>query len=231
MLVVLLLASSCTHGRRGSGSEPDAAGFDAASFDGGTVDAQRRVDAATADARLPDAMRRESGAADASFDAEVDASLDDGTLWLFVTRQTYTGNLGGLVGADALCQQAADEVGLTGTFRAFLSDGSTNARQRLPAGGPWRARTGARVFADVFSWDEFPETDRYGFDASGFSNNVDYWTGTFLGGTKSSATCESWTNMSDARGQFGSPATDDWWVERSTSACSSEKSLLCFERP
>ena len=65
----------------------------------------------------------------------------------FVTSATsVTGNLGGLVGADATCQRLAAAVGEgTRTWRAYLSverDGAngnqaTHARDRIGA-GPWR---------------------------------------------------------------------------------------------
>jgi hypothetical protein len=45
---------------------------------------------------------------------------------VFVTSQAYNGNLGGLAGADAKCQQLANAAGLQGTFKAWLSDQSGN---------------------------------------------------------------------------------------------------------
>ena len=72
----------------------------------------------------------------------------------FVTSQTsVTGNLGGLAGADALCQRLSESVGAGNRFwRAYLSverDASnsnqpTNARDRIGI-GPWHNRTGALV--------------------------------------------------------------------------------------
>ncbi len=72
----------------------------------------------------------------------------------FVTSQTsVTGNLGGLAGADALCQRLADSVGAGNRFwRAYLSverDASNsnqpvNARDRIGI-GPWHNATGALV--------------------------------------------------------------------------------------
>ena len=41
---------------------------------------------------------------------------------VFVSSQTYDGNLGGLAGADAKCQGLADAAGLKGTFKALLLD-------------------------------------------------------------------------------------------------------------
>jgi len=47
----------------------------------------------------------------------------------FITAATFDGNLGGVVGADAICQAAADNATppLSGIFRAWLSDGSSNS--------------------------------------------------------------------------------------------------------
>ncbi len=40
---------------------------------------------------------------------------------VFVTSTRYTGNLGGLSGAHAICQQVAGGAGLSGSYRAWLS--------------------------------------------------------------------------------------------------------------
>lgn len=40
---------------------------------------------------------------------------------VFITEDTYTGNLGGLAGADQKCQTAADSASLDGIFLAWLS--------------------------------------------------------------------------------------------------------------
>jgi hypothetical protein len=72
----------------------------------------------------------------------------------FVTSQTSaTGNLGGLAGADALCQRLSESVGAGNRFwRAYLSverDASnnnqqSNARDRIGI-GPWHNAAGALV--------------------------------------------------------------------------------------
>ena len=67
------------------------------------------------------------------------------TTSFFVTSATsVTGNLGGLVGADATCQRLATAAGHGGTWRAYLSverdpangNQPTNARDRIGT-GPW----------------------------------------------------------------------------------------------
>jgi uncharacterized protein DUF1554 len=76
----------------------------------------------------------------------------------FVTSQTNaTGNLGGIRGADALCQTLASAVGAgSKTWRAYLSlehdpdngNNPTNARSRI-GNGPWVNATGVTVASDV----------------------------------------------------------------------------------
>jgi hypothetical protein len=80
------------------------------------------------------------------------------TLSFFVTSTTNpTGNLGGLRGADALCQSLATAVGAgSKTWRAYLSverdpdngNNPTNARTRIGA-GPWVNAAGVAVAANV----------------------------------------------------------------------------------
>lgn len=69
----------------------------------------------------------------------------------FVTSQGL-GNgadLGGLEGADAYCQQLAETAGAGGkTWRAYLSAGTTNARDRIGS-GPWYNARGEMIAEDV----------------------------------------------------------------------------------
>jgi hypothetical protein len=56
--------------------------------------------------------------------------------FVFVTSRAYTGNLGGLAGADAICQTHAAEAGLPGTYVAWLATSTVTAPSRLaPARG------------------------------------------------------------------------------------------------
>ena len=80
------------------------------------------------------------------------------TLSFFVTSATNaTGNLGGLRGADTLCQSLATAVGAgSKTWRAYLSvehdadngNNPTNARARIGT-GPWVNAAGVTVAANV----------------------------------------------------------------------------------
>ena len=64
---------------------------------------------------------------------------------MFVTSSTVVpGMLGGIEGGDSECQRLADNVGLPGTYMAWLSTGGINARDRVGEGG-WM-RTDGRPF-------------------------------------------------------------------------------------
>ena len=75
----------------------------------------------------------------------------DEPMTFFVTSETHSGNLGGLEGADAICQRLASTAGAGEyTWAAYLSThGSTsepavNARDRI-GNGPWRNAKGVLI--------------------------------------------------------------------------------------
>src|SRR5439155_14460607 len=68
---------------------------------------------------------------------------------VFVSSANFTGDLGGLHGADGICSSAAGTAGLTGRFIAWMSDTTTNAIDRVMNDvGPWVRLDGALVFAN-----------------------------------------------------------------------------------
>jgi len=71
---------------------------------------------------------------DAAPDAPADAITHDGGITgriVFVSSALYPGNLGGLSGADMKCEALATAAGLSGTYKAWLSDSTTSAANRL----------------------------------------------------------------------------------------------------
>ncbi len=82
-------------------------------------------------------------------------SETDAPMTFFVTGETHSGNLGGLAGADAICQRLATDVGAGDhTWRAYLSTHGTpstpavNARDRI-GNGPWHNAKGVMIAASV----------------------------------------------------------------------------------
>lgn len=53
---------------------------------------------------------------------EADPSTNDPFLTVFATSKAFTGSIGGITKADAVCNSLAAAANLPGTFRAWLSD-------------------------------------------------------------------------------------------------------------
>lgn len=117
------------------------------------------------------------------------------------------GNLGGLAGADAYCDQLATAVGRgEGTWRAYLSTSTVNARDRI-GDGPWFNVRGVMIagtVADLHS-DGNNITAETALNEKGASPNYiggaqplqhDIMTGTNENGTANAATCNNWTDGS-----------------------------------
>jgi len=123
-------------------------------------------------------------------------------------------DLGGLDGADAICQNLADSVDQGDpTWRAYLSTqggNAVNARDRIGP-GPWFNANGARIATDVDNLHSvlnrlsvFTALDQRGrrIPGSGYApNRHDILTGSQADGTAYAAgedmTCSNWTSSSD----------------------------------
>lgn len=123
-------------------------------------------------------------------------------------------NLGGIEGADAICQNLAESVDSGDlTWRAYLStqgDGAVNARDRIGS-GPWFNANGNRIAADVAELHSvmnrisaFTAVDERGrtIPGSGYApNRHDILTGSQTNGTAygggNDMTCSNWTSSSD----------------------------------
>jgi len=67
---------------------------------------------------------------------------------LFISDGQWTGNLGGIEGADAKCQQEADNKKIEGKFIAFLGTDTVAAKDRLAANGVFVLTTNSQVMPD-----------------------------------------------------------------------------------
>jgi hypothetical protein len=124
------------------------------------------------------------------------------------------GDLGGLAGADAHCQQLAATVGAGGkTWHALLSVAGTNARDRI-GNGPWQNSKGTVIATSVD--DLFSANNKLGAENSltergnriagfGFTPNWhDALTGSTADGRAAELTCNNWTsNDSSAKTMLG----------------------------
>ena len=167
---------------------------------------------------------------------------------IFVTSQRYPADLrtagsgaDGLEGADNLCQLAAQSVGLTGTFRAWLSSSTEGALGRISGDGPWVGMDGTLLFPNRASLSTVP-MDGISFDERGEQPDPFYeaWTGTGVGGAikpageRDSVTCLDWTSTVDSEqvcGHLGLlQRSDDDWTDYQCGYCSPfSRHLYCLE--
>jgi hypothetical protein len=158
---------------------------------------------------------------DAAVDAPVDAPLEKFSFFVtsLETMRTqsgsqdgFGGNLGGLAGADAICQTAAANVGFGGkTWRAYLSvynNGSPlHAIDRIGT-GPWYDRNQrliandiagllhTRPEGDAATINDLP--DEFGVPGTQLGDTHDIMTATnsigHFDGTSAQYSCQDWTS-------------------------------------
>lgn len=159
---------------------------------------------------------------------------------IFVTSSAHNGNLGGLAGADAICQTRATTAGLSGTFRAWLSDTTTSLASRINqyAGPYYRVDTGEQpgVYMLASDWNDLASglnvfaiaTDENG--ASSGSGTF-AWTGTSTAGSIVTPNCQNWTSSAaQESGRRGwTSAADTQWSSHSESSCDTLHRLYCIE--
>jgi len=151
----------------------------------------------------------------------------------FVTSIAYTGNLGGLSGADQKCQDLAKAASLPdNTYRAWLSTSSVNAIDRLGSARGW-VRVDGKPFADTKADIPYKiyyplRIDELGNDEKDFGSLV--WTGTNPDGTLVSNTCDDWTDSNvGVQGQTGSnEGLSSLFTSSGVSSCSGSSRLYCF---
>jgi hypothetical protein len=128
------------------------------------------------------------------------------------------GNLGGLAGADALCQRLADSAGRgDATWRAYLSQAPGNGMSRVNArdrigSGPWHNAKGELIAANVNDLHEdrnnirgYTALNERGEEVAGRGapvNRHDILTGSdsmgrLFDNDPAVATCNNWTSSGD----------------------------------
>jgi hypothetical protein len=68
---------------------------------------------------------------------------------VFVTSTRHSPKFGGLAGADAICAARATAGGLAGTYKAWLSTSTVNAKDRLVPASGWARPDGKPVLNQI----------------------------------------------------------------------------------
>jgi hypothetical protein len=150
--------------------------------------------------------------------------------YAFVTSQTFAPDFGGLAGGDALCQAAADQAGLDGTYLALLSDETmVNPSARLEGYSGW-VRTDLRNFAN--DPDEMVASSEiyYPLTFDEFGNDLGAVL-VYTGGVEGYEHCDNWTST-DPMGiaGLGYTGSGSWeWLFWNYASCSGASAhLYCF---
>jgi len=162
---------------------------------------------------------------------------------VFVTEAIYDGLFGGLTAADAICQDEAQEAGLTGTYIAWLSDSVEGPDTRFVQGTvPYALVNGVQIAG---SWDGLTDgTLQNPINVTAAGNPVtDYtyvWTNTLPWGEPDNMegdprfdSCDDWgTSQLYISGRVGDANRTDnaWTKEDALLECSGNMlSLYCFQ--
>jgi hypothetical protein len=172
---------------------------------------------------------------------------------VFVTSQTYDANLGGLTGADSICQNLANAANLPGNYKAWLSDSNQTAAQRLThstvpyklvdhtiVAYNWNGLTQGSLMHAIDQTESGgqPPNSPPGQSCVTLSPKPSVWTDTSTSGTLINAlsTCSDWTSTSPDRAVLGlATATNSNWTTYcntlSSGACAWQSALYCIQEP
>jgi len=167
---------------------------------------------------------------------------------VFVTNEKFTGNLGGLAGADEKCQAAADAAGFGGIFQAWLSAGDPGDSSSISTPtNRWDTLAlnpyfliGERLIAanyasliDIIDGGKLITRPLLTETGVGTPGGDYVWTGTTSKGTLASEDCDDWTSEEGTvTGVAGDPNYNDanWTVRGDPITCSTLLRLYCFEQ-
>ncbi len=153
---------------------------------------------------------------------------------IFVTSQTFDGNIGGLLKADAACQQMAKDAHYWNWqgYKAWLSDSQTQAVNRLTHSAvPYITSRGTIIAAN---WDGLVTgllDNLVKYDEYGACVDSEIWTGTAADGSTASKTCNDWTSAKGRHsGTFGlSTNVNQGWTLEGEAPCNTPARLYCVE--
>lgn len=149
---------------------------------------------------------------------------------IFVTSDRYSGNRGGVSGADSTCQTVAASGTATstlgGTWRAIVSTAASNASSRITfeSGSSIKNTNGATVVANSSDLWGGTLLTPVGYDQNGSPGAVTerVWTGSTASGTHGgNADCSGWTNSTFGWGHYGdlTSATSTWISAGDSTLC------------
>ncbi|MBS1826487.1 MAG: DUF1554 domain-containing protein [Acidobacteria bacterium] len=166
----------------------------------------------------------------------VPAGLDCPSKLVFVSKFTSTGGFGGFSAADAACNSEAVTAGISGAFKAWLSDGTQSAASRMTQSTvPYRRSDGALV---AYNWADLTDGTLHNpiiKTAAGVEIGAPLvaWTNTAPnGGVQGGSHCNNWSaNSGPTLGQGGNPTfTNSGWTNSTVATCGIGGRLYCIQQ-
>jgi hypothetical protein len=157
---------------------------------------------------------------------------------VFVTSGTYNGDLNDTTGADSMCQQIAQSVGLGGTWLAWISDSDTSPLSRFTQYSyQYCLVDGTQVAAD---WTGLTsgslENNGINLDQQGnaVTGSVYVWTATNPDGSLAAAACNDFVTADSTAppATVGIAGNTDgtWTAYGTTQTCDGSNHLYCVEQ-
>jgi hypothetical protein len=160
-----------------------------------------------------------------------------GTCYVFVTENQYGGSIGGLAGADEICQILATASSLRGTYKAWLSDSTASPSTRfVHSTGPYKLLDGTQIAAN---WTQLTDGSlgapiNITEIRSAVAGSEFVWTHTLVDGTAapSDEHCGNWKDATATVGGGRGVATlaESNWTQSGTDSCDSGHHLYCFQQ-
>ena len=155
---------------------------------------------------------------------------------VFVSSSSHTGNLGGLSGADSICQGLASSADLPGTYKAWLSDSTQSPSTRFAKSTIPYIRVDGAVVA--LNWTDLTDAQLSNpivLDENGALHPEVYvQTGTRVQGQAEMDIylCEGWhTAALTVRRYIGISAyTDNRWTNNFDTSCYMPIQMYCFQQ-
>ncbi|HFE44424.1 MAG TPA: DUF1554 domain-containing protein, partial [Nannocystis exedens] len=156
---------------------------------------------------------------------------------VFITKGVYDGDLGGLTGADSICQGLAVGSQIEGTFKAWLSTVQESAADRLEHANVPYVLLDEESTHVAENWDDLVDgtiLNSIALTEEGkpVGGTLAVWTGTKPDGSKAPMACVGW--MSKMNGKNGTTgkrtSTGGTWTEDVTRECDSKSHIYCIEQ-
>ena len=163
---------------------------------------------------------------------------------IFTTSTTYSGNLGGIAGADSKCQARAQAAGLTGSWKALISVNWMTARSRSTHNAIVVNMAGDIVafgFRDLFV-SLYPNQTNTSKQYRNMINITElgtvsggiWWNGTTPSGEFAGNSCNNWTSGDGSVfGHYGDCSSFDnqgfFGTSNQNYNCNNLRPIVCFE--